>query len=70
MTTLRAAVKSAYTLTNVNWVTAGFMVVFHVLAIAAFWFFSWQNLVVAIVLHWMAVGFGIARLPPAARTAG
>jgi stearoyl-CoA desaturase (delta-9 desaturase) len=44
----------------VNWVTAGFMVVFHILAIAAFWFFSWQNLVVAIVLHWMAVGFGIS----------
>ena len=37
MTTLRAAVqsvKSAYTLNNVNWVTAGFMVVFHVLAVA------------------------------------
>ena len=60
MTTLRAAVKSAYTLTNVNWITAGFMVVFHVLAVAAFWFFSWQNLVVALVLHWMAVGFGIS----------
>jgi fatty-acid desaturase len=60
LTTLRAAVKSAYTLTNVNWVTAGFMVVFHVLAVAAFWFFSWQNLVVALVLHWMAVGFGIS----------
>src|SRR5688500_19277077 len=36
------------------------MVVFHVLAVAAFWFFSWQNLVVALVLHWMAVGLGIS----------
>jgi stearoyl-CoA desaturase (delta-9 desaturase) len=36
------------------------MVVFHVLAIAAFWFFSWQNLIVALALHWMAVGFGIS----------
>jgi fatty-acid desaturase len=60
LTTLRAAVKSAYTLSNVNWVTAGFMVAFHVLAVAAFWFFTWQNLVVALVLHWMAVGFGIS----------
>jgi stearoyl-CoA desaturase (delta-9 desaturase) len=60
LTTLRAAAQSAYRLSNVNWVTAGFMVVFHILAVAAFWFFSWQNLVVALVLHWMAVGFGIS----------
>jgi stearoyl-CoA desaturase (delta-9 desaturase) len=60
LTTLRAAVQSAYRLSNVNWVTAGFMVAFHVLAVAAFWFYSWQNLVVALVLHWMAVGFGIS----------
>jgi fatty-acid desaturase len=60
VTTLRAAAQSAYRVTNVNWVTAGFMVVFHILAVAAFWFFSWQNLAVALVLHWMAVGFGIS----------
>jgi stearoyl-CoA desaturase (delta-9 desaturase) len=60
VTTLRAAAQSAYRVSNVNWVTAGFMVAFHVLAVAAFWFFSWQNLVVALVLHWMAVGFGIS----------
>jgi fatty-acid desaturase len=60
LTTLRAAIKSAYTLSNINWITAGFMVAFHILAIVAFWFFSWPNLIVAIVLHWMAVGFGIS----------
>ena len=60
MTTLRAAAQSAIRLSNVNWVTAGFMVVFHVLAVAAFWFFTWTNLVVALVLYWMAVGFGIS----------
>jgi stearoyl-CoA desaturase (delta-9 desaturase) len=60
LTTLRAAVKSAYSLSNINWVTAGFMVAFHVLAVVALWFFSWQNLIVALVLHWMAVGFGIS----------
>ncbi len=36
------------------------MVIFHVLAVAAFWFFSWTNLLVALVLHWLAVGFGIS----------
>jgi fatty-acid desaturase len=60
VTTLRAAAQSAYRVSNVNWITAGFMVAFHILAVAAFWFFSWQNLVVALVLHWMAVGFGIS----------
>ena len=60
MTTLRAAVRSAYSLTTLNWVTALFMVAFHILAIAAFWFFSWTNLIVALALHWIAVGFGIS----------
>src|SRR4051794_22837289 len=36
------------------------MVIFHILAVAAFFFFSWTNLAVAIVLHWFAVGFGIS----------
>jgi len=36
------------------------MVAFHVLAFAAFWAFSWTNLVVALALHWIAVGFGIS----------
>ena len=36
------------------------MVLFHVAAVAAFWFFSWTNVITAIVLHWMAVGFGIS----------
>ena len=36
------------------------MVIFHMLAVAAFFFFSWTNLLVALVLHWLAVGFGIS----------
>jgi fatty-acid desaturase len=51
---------SPYRLTNVNWITAIFMGLFHVGAIAAFFFFSWTNVLVALVLHWMAVGFGIS----------
>ena len=27
---------------------------------AAFWFFSWTNVITALVLHWFAVGFGIS----------
>jgi fatty-acid desaturase len=36
------------------------MVLFHVAAIAAFWFVSWTNVLTALVLHWLAVGFGIS----------
>ena len=60
MPTLRAAVRTAYSLSTINWVTAGFMIAFHALAIVAFWSFSWTNLVVALALHLMAVGFGIS----------
>ncbi len=30
------------------------------LAVAAFWYVTWANVLVALVLHWMAVGFGIS----------
>jgi stearoyl-CoA desaturase (delta-9 desaturase) len=43
-----------------NWLTASVMVVFHILAVVALFYFSWTNLLVALVLHWMAVGFGIS----------
>src|SRR4029078_1497206 len=33
---------------------------FHAFAIAALWYFSWTNLLVAVGLHWLAVGFGIS----------
>jgi stearoyl-CoA desaturase (delta-9 desaturase) len=45
---------------RVNWITAIFMSLFHIGAIAAFFTFSWTNLAVALVLHWIALGFGIA----------
>ena len=52
--------RSAYSFTTLNIITAVFMVGFHVGAVAAFWYFSWTNLIVALVLHWLAVGFGIS----------
>jgi stearoyl-CoA desaturase (delta-9 desaturase) len=47
-------------MSTLNWITAFFMIAFHVLAIAAFFTFTWTNFLVALTLHWMAVGFGIS----------
>src|SRR5688500_19141551 len=58
--TVSAESRPSYSSSNLNWVTAVFMVLFHVAAVAAFWFFSWTNVLTAVVLHWFAVGFGIS----------
>lgn len=51
---------------GINWNTTVFMALFHVGALAAFFVFSWQALVAAFVLWWMAgslgVGMGFHRL--------
>jgi stearoyl-CoA desaturase (delta-9 desaturase) len=44
---------------GVIWTTAIFMAIFHLGAIAALFFFSWTNLIVAAVLWVFAVNFGI-----------
>jgi fatty-acid desaturase len=44
---------------GVVWTTAIFMAIFHLGAIAALFFFSWTNLIVAVVLYVLAVNFGI-----------
>ena len=41
------------------WVTTVFMAIFHIGTIAALFFFSWTNLIVAIVLYVLAINFGI-----------
>jgi stearoyl-CoA desaturase (delta-9 desaturase) len=43
----------------INWVTAGFMLMFHVGAIAAIFFFTWKALIVAAVLWWVSSSLGI-----------
>jgi fatty-acid desaturase len=45
---------------KVNWITFIVLVWFHVQAIAAFFSFTWTNLIVAAVLYWVAVGLGIS----------
>jgi fatty-acid desaturase len=44
---------------GVNWVTAIFMVLFHLGAVAALFFWSWKALIVAVILNWIAGGVGI-----------
>jgi stearoyl-CoA desaturase (delta-9 desaturase) len=40
--------------------TCGVLVWFHIQAVAAFWSFSWSNLIVALAVYWIAVGLGIS----------
>jgi sn-1 stearoyl-lipid 9-desaturase len=44
---------------GINWITAIFMVLFHVGAIAALFFFSWKALALAIFLYWIGGSLGI-----------
>ena len=44
---------------GINWVTAIFIAIFHVGAVAALFCFSWQRLAVAAVLWLLAINFGI-----------
>jgi fatty-acid desaturase len=44
---------------EVNWVTAIFMGLFHIGAIAALFFFSWKPVLVAVLLWWVATSLGI-----------
>jgi fatty-acid desaturase len=44
---------------GIIWITTIFMVIFHLGAVAALFFFSWTNLIVAIVLYAVAINCGI-----------
>lgn len=53
---------------GVNWITLVAMSLFHVGALAAFFFFSWQRLAVAAILYILAINVGIGMCyhrPPA-----
>ena len=51
--------KQAVKVKGLNWITAIFMTLFHIGAVAAFFFISWQGIVAASVLWWIAGGWGI-----------
>jgi stearoyl-CoA desaturase (delta-9 desaturase) len=44
---------------RINWNTALFMIAFHFLAVAAFFWFSWKVLLISLVLLWIAGSLGI-----------
>ena len=44
---------------RINWRTVVPLGLLHVGAVAAFFVFQWQALIVAVLLHWMAIGWGI-----------
>jgi fatty-acid desaturase len=44
---------------GIIWITAIFMAIFHLGSIAALFFLSWTNLVVAAILYVLAINFGI-----------
>jgi fatty-acid desaturase len=45
--------------TGINWSTVIFMVLFHVLALTAFFFWSWQAFLITILLWWVSGSLGI-----------
>ena len=51
---------------NINWKNLSIVIIFHVLTVAAFFVFSWQNLLVMLVGNWivgsLGVGLGYHRL--------
>jgi sn-1 stearoyl-lipid 9-desaturase len=42
-----------------NWLIASFMMLFHVGAVGAFFFFTWNALFVAIFLYWISASLGL-----------
>jgi len=63
---LEALNRKAAADNEINWVTAGFMAVFHIGAIAALFFFTWKAFFLACFLWWVSgslgVGMGYHRL--------
>ena len=45
---------------KLSWVTCIVLVWFHVQAVAAFFSFTWTNLIVAALLYWVSIGLGIS----------
>jgi stearoyl-CoA desaturase (delta-9 desaturase) len=44
---------------EINWVTASFMLLFHIGAVAALFFFSWKALFITLFLWWLSTSMGI-----------
>ena len=44
---------------KINWSTVIAVTIFHALAVAALFTFSWQNVIVAVILWWVIASFGV-----------
>ena len=44
---------------RISWITATALVIFHLLAVVALFYTTWQVVVLALVLHWVCIGWGI-----------
>ena len=44
---------------TISWDTLSAMVAFHVLAVVALFYVTWSALLVAFILHWVCIGWGI-----------
>jgi fatty-acid desaturase len=44
---------------SVSWVTSIFMVIFHILAITALFFFTWKGAIALVVLYFLSINVGI-----------
>jgi sn-1 stearoyl-lipid 9-desaturase len=53
-----ASTRSHYSKLNI--LTSVVLIWFHIQAIAAFWTFTWTNLIAALALYWVAGGLGIS----------
>src|SRR5580658_3661614 len=51
--------RSAKAKNEVNWITATFMILFHIGAVAALFFFSWKAVLITVVLWWVSTSLGI-----------
>jgi fatty-acid desaturase len=56
---LEALNRKAAAAGEINWVTAIFMGLFHVGAVAALFFFTWKALLVSMFLWWVSGSLGI-----------
>ena len=51
--------KKSAAANEINWITASFMIAFHVGAIAALFFFTWKGLFILLFLNWVSGSLGI-----------
>lgn len=63
---VRSDAQSARETLGVNWANAVFLIVAHLAAVAAFFFWSWPAVITAVVLYWvggsLGIGMGFHRL--------